>query len=88
MHQYGVAALEKDMPFPADCVLSWNIWVALNPQFRLDTTLTDSVLQESDKRWVAAQKRQALFRIDDQAHRTASAKLAKYNFYTGGSSWT
>ncbi len=31
MPQYGVAALEKDMPFPADCVLSWAIWVALNP---------------------------------------------------------
>ena len=31
MPQYGVAALEKDMPFPAFCVLSWTIWVALNP---------------------------------------------------------
>ena len=31
MLQYCVAVLEKDMPFPADCVLSWNIWVALNP---------------------------------------------------------
>jgi len=31
MPQYGVAVLEKDMPFTADCVLSWNIWVALNP---------------------------------------------------------
>jgi len=30
MPQYGVAALEKDMPFPADCVLSWTIWAALN----------------------------------------------------------
>ena len=28
---YGVAALEKDMPFPADCALSWIIRVALNP---------------------------------------------------------
>jgi hypothetical protein len=31
MLQYGVTALEKDKPFPADCVLSWTIWVALNP---------------------------------------------------------
>jgi len=31
MPQYGVAALEKDMPFPADYVWSWTIWVALNP---------------------------------------------------------
>jgi len=31
MSQYGVAVLEKDMPFPADYVLSWTIWVALNP---------------------------------------------------------
>jgi hypothetical protein len=31
MPQYGVAALEKDMPFPAVCILSWTIWVALNP---------------------------------------------------------
>jgi hypothetical protein len=31
MPQYSVSALEKDMPFPADCVLSWTIWVALNP---------------------------------------------------------
>jgi hypothetical protein len=31
MLQYGVAVLEKDMPFPANCALSWNIWVALNP---------------------------------------------------------
>ena len=31
MTQYRVTALEKDMPFPANCVLSWIIWVALNP---------------------------------------------------------
>jgi len=31
MSQYGVAALEKDMPFSAVCALSWNIWVPLNP---------------------------------------------------------
>jgi len=31
MPQYGVAALEKDMPFSAVCALSWNIWVPLNP---------------------------------------------------------
>jgi hypothetical protein len=31
MLQYGVAVLEKDMPFPANCALSRNIWVALNP---------------------------------------------------------
>jgi hypothetical protein len=31
MLQYGVAVLEKDMPFPVNCALSWNIWVALNP---------------------------------------------------------
>jgi len=47
MIQYGVTALEKDMPSQvvfcailtdrhencasADCVLSWIIWVALNP---------------------------------------------------------
>ena len=31
MIQYGVAVLVKDMPFPADCALSWIIWVALNP---------------------------------------------------------
>jgi len=30
MPQYGVAALEKDEPFPADCVFSWANWVALN----------------------------------------------------------
>ncbi len=28
MIQYGVAVLVKDMPFPADCALSWIIWVA------------------------------------------------------------
>ncbi len=28
MIQYGVAVLAKDMPFPADCALSWIIWVA------------------------------------------------------------
>ncbi len=32
MIQYGVAALEKDSPFPSDCALSWIISVALNPQ--------------------------------------------------------
>ncbi len=31
MIQYGVAALVKDMPFTADCALSWIIRVALNP---------------------------------------------------------
>jgi len=31
MIQYGVAALEKDTPFPAHCALSWIIRVALNP---------------------------------------------------------
>jgi len=31
MTQYFVAALGKDTPFPADCALSWIIWVALNP---------------------------------------------------------
>jgi hypothetical protein len=31
MFQYGVAALEKDVPFSAVCVLYWNIWVPLNP---------------------------------------------------------
>jgi hypothetical protein len=31
MIQYGVAALAKDMPFSADCALSWIIWVALSP---------------------------------------------------------
>ena len=31
MSQYGVAALEKDMPFSAVCVLFWNIWAPLNP---------------------------------------------------------
>ena len=31
MIQSGVAALEKDMPFPSDCALSWIIRVALNP---------------------------------------------------------
>jgi hypothetical protein len=31
MIQYGVAALGKDTPFPADCALSWIIWIALNP---------------------------------------------------------
>jgi len=31
MLQYGVAALAKDKPFPADCALSWNNRVALNP---------------------------------------------------------
>ena len=31
MIQYGVAVLEKGLPFPADCALSWIIWVALNP---------------------------------------------------------
>jgi len=30
MIQFGVAALEKDSPFPADCALSWIIWVTLN----------------------------------------------------------
>ncbi len=28
MIQYRVAVLEKDMPFPADCALSWIIWVS------------------------------------------------------------
>jgi len=28
MIQYGVAVLVKDMPFPADCALSWIIWMA------------------------------------------------------------
>jgi len=32
MSQSCVAALEKDEPFPARCALTWNIWVALNPQ--------------------------------------------------------
>jgi len=31
MTQYGVAVLEKGLPFPADCALSWIIRVALNP---------------------------------------------------------
>jgi len=31
MLQFGVAALEKDQPFSADCALSWNIWEPLNP---------------------------------------------------------
>ena len=31
MIQSGVAALEKDMPFPAGCVFAWIIWVALKP---------------------------------------------------------
>ncbi len=31
MIQTGVAVLEKDLPFPADCALSWIIWVALSP---------------------------------------------------------
>jgi len=31
MLQYCVAALEKDQPFSAVCVLSWNIWEPLNP---------------------------------------------------------
>ena len=31
MIQSGVAALEKDRPFPSDCALSWIIWGALNP---------------------------------------------------------
>ena len=31
MIQYGVAALEKGLPFSADCALSWIIWVALYP---------------------------------------------------------
>ncbi len=30
MIQYGVAVLEKDLSFPADCALSWIIWIALN----------------------------------------------------------
>jgi len=30
MPQYSVAVLEKDMPFLADCVLSWTILAALN----------------------------------------------------------
>jgi len=29
--QYCVAALEKDIPFSADCALPWNIWEPLNP---------------------------------------------------------
>ncbi|MCH7507716.1 MAG: hypothetical protein IID60_10495 [Proteobacteria bacterium] len=32
MSQSRVAALEKDEPFSARCALTWNIWVALNPQ--------------------------------------------------------
>ena len=32
MFQYGVAVLEKDLPFPAHCALSWSIRVALIPQ--------------------------------------------------------
>jgi hypothetical protein len=32
MSQSCVAAFEKDKPFPASCALTWNIWVALNPQ--------------------------------------------------------
>jgi len=47
MPQYGVAALEKDKPFPADCVLSWIIWVALNPHLRLDMTLVWFALKSS-----------------------------------------
>ena len=31
MIQYGVAVLVKDMPFPADCALSWIIRAALSP---------------------------------------------------------
>ena len=31
MFQYSVAALEKDLPFSAVCVLPWHIWVPLNP---------------------------------------------------------
>jgi len=29
--QYCVAALEKDKPFSASCILFWNIWEPLNP---------------------------------------------------------
>jgi hypothetical protein len=32
MFQSCVAVFEKDKPFSADCVLTWNIWVALDPQ--------------------------------------------------------
>ena len=28
MIQYDVAALEKDVPFPSDCALSWIIWAS------------------------------------------------------------
>ncbi len=31
MSQHCVAALEKDKPFSAVCILSWNIWEPLNP---------------------------------------------------------
>jgi len=33
--QYGVAGLEKDMPFSAVCALSWVIWAALNMSISL-----------------------------------------------------
>ncbi len=38
MIQYGVAALEKDMPFPSDCALSWIIWASSEP---INITLTE-----------------------------------------------
>jgi hypothetical protein len=39
MIQYGVAVLEKGLPFPADCALSWIIRVALNRQYHLEGVL-------------------------------------------------
>ena len=39
MLQNGVAVLAKDMPFPADRVLSWIIWLALNTSILNDGVL-------------------------------------------------
>ncbi len=44
MIQYGVAALEKDMPFPSDCALSWIIRVALNPSILPCWTTSSGVI--------------------------------------------
>ncbi len=38
MIQTGVAVLEKDLPCPADCALSWIIWVALSPSIQASWT--------------------------------------------------